>query len=83
MIYFCKLEGVSIVNKFRELATTYELVENEEGLLKIAYSDGTFLFDDWLDKETLLEEYLAQVLRIERLNYTNIFHDKYYKTKGH
>lgn len=72
---------MSIIDKFRELATTYELVENEQGLLKIAYSDGTFLFDEWLEKEILLREYLAQVLRIERLNYTNIFHDKYRKRK--
>lgn len=74
---------MNIIDKFRELATDYEIIENEFGLLKLVHSDGSFMFDDWLDKETLLKEYLAQVLRIERLNYTNIFHDKYHKMKGH
>lgn len=65
------------MKEFRKLATDYEIIENEQGLLKLIHSDGSFMFDDWLDKETLLKEYLAQVLRIERLNYTNIFHKVY------
>lgn len=68
---------MNIIDKFRELAIDYEIIENEFGLLKLVHSDGSFMFDDWLDKETLLKEYLAQVLRIERLNYTNIFHKVY------
>ena len=65
------------MQEFRKLATDYEIIENEQGLLKLIHSDGSFMFDDWLDKETLLKEYLAQVLRIERLNYTNIFQKVY------